>query len=85
MTQQERVFILSGMTNHDESGRHFTARCPMDTLLTLEREGFIDIHRPIMPYGRGPHGPCRLDQWELELTWGAEQLLDGCPQWHDNS
>jgi len=79
MATENQIRVLCKITNHDESGKHFTELYDADDLIDLETEGLIEVSRPI-------HEPTGImydrDQWSVEVTADGQDVVDANPELH---
>jgi len=61
----EDLKMLGRITTTDEAGRHFTEVYPDEWLERMEKEGYIEIYRPV-------HEPTGIEygqeEWQVEVT-----------------
>lgn len=82
MTLEEKVAALSTMTNHDEAGRHFTARYPDAVLAELEAEKLIAITRPVHERTGAEYSE---QYWTVEVSETGADLVNAYPEYQPAS
>ena len=80
MNTAEQVRILSKITTHDKTGKHFTEIYAVPDLAELEAEGLIAISRPT-PEATGI--PYSQEHWTVKATEDGLALVEAYPEYRE--